>query len=404
MRLSASSISCFKACPMRFFLNYECGLQPLKETEALRIGTVYHTCREILSRGPGGVCPSSRPDRPCKDTCYICGGTQVIEADPMDSITHFLNARYESMPEWFDGEDMKIERSIILHAMVGYKWYYQNDTLVTKATELKAESPLYNPRAHRCVKDAILVYKLDQLSTWNGYTGIGENKTTGQPIAMDSTYWDNLRIAVQPSLYIYNMRKAQLAGLLVPYGILSTDPPINKVLYDVFHKPGIGPKNMTQGASLEFAKNGEYCGGKFEVEVRREADDSESVWVNGERAQIELGKKAGTFAIRETPDMFGARFLQDISERPEFYFARREIEKTDADMVAFEEELYSIYRSITNMRKSNSWFRNEQQCEATFKCPFMGLCYNNVKVTVESARTNTPDGFRVYQPEAEEAK
>jgi hypothetical protein len=216
---------------------------------------------------------------------------------------------------------------------------------------------------------------------------------------MDSDYWKNLRIATQPSLYVYNTRKAQVAGLLEPYGIKASDPLINKVLYDVFHKPGIGPKNVNQGDSLAFAKTGEYCGGKFEVEVRREADDSESVWVNGERAEIELGKKAGTFAIHETPDMFGARFLQDISERPDFYFARREIEKTEADMIAFEHELYNIYRSITNYRKSNSWFKVETQCESSFKCPFIGLCYNNVKVTPESALNETPDGFKVYQVE-----
>jgi hypothetical protein len=404
MRLSASCISCFKACPMRFFLQYECGLSPAQETEALRIGTVYHTCREILSRGSKGVCPNSRPDRPCKDTCYICGGFNELETDPMDSITNFLNRRYESMPEWFNGEEMKIERAMILHAMVGYKWYYQNDTLVTKATELKAESPLFNPRAHRCVQDCVLVYKMDSMCEWNGAAGIGENKTTSKSVAQDSDYWSNLRMATQPSLYIYNTQKAQRAGLLEPWGIKATDPLINKVLYDVFHKPGIGPKNLTQGASLEFAQTGQYCGGEFKVEISRGVDDAEVIQVNGDLATYEPGKKAGTFALHETPDMFGARFLQDISERPDFYFARREIEKTDADMIAFEHELYNIYRAITNYRKSKSWFKNEQQCEATFKCPFMGLCYNNVVVTVESAKTNTPDGFKVYQPETEEAK
>jgi hypothetical protein len=47
--------------------------------------------------------------------------------------------------------------------------------------------------------------------------------------------------------------------------------------------------------------------------------------VDGDVCEVEIepGKKG--FAIRETIAMYGARLLNDIYERPEFYYVRREI-------------------------------------------------------------------------------
>ena len=56
MELSASSIGCFKACPMRFYYRYVLGLVPIVEGDALRVGSNYHRIQEIVSMKPGGVC------------------------------------------------------------------------------------------------------------------------------------------------------------------------------------------------------------------------------------------------------------------------------------------------------------------------------------------------------------
>ena len=55
LRLSASCISCFKRCKMAFFYQYMLGLQPVQETDALRIGSVYHACREIIGEMQSGT-------------------------------------------------------------------------------------------------------------------------------------------------------------------------------------------------------------------------------------------------------------------------------------------------------------------------------------------------------------
>ena len=164
----------------------------------------------------------------------------------------------------------------------------------------------------------------------------------------------------------------------------------------MWHKPGISPKKLTQADSAKFVETGEYMGDKFEVicaAATKGADDPvtvNSVIVNRESTEVEPGKKEGTFAIRETPDMFGARLLKDISERPEFYFARKEISRTEADFARLENEIYNIYHTVKFMDKNETWWKNEQQCEATFRCPLINVCYNNVTLDPE----NPPEGFK----------
>ena len=110
---------------------------------------------------------------------------------------------------------------------------------------------------------------------------------------------------------------------------------------------------------------------------------------SGIAAIIESGKKEGTFAIRETPEMYGARLLADIVERPEFYFGCKELTKTDQQMQRFEWEIYNLYQNIKDMRRTGHWYGDESQCEATFTCDYIENCYNNVLISVE----NMPEGF-----------
>jgi len=32
------------------------------------------------------------------------------------------------------------------------------------------------------------------------------------------------------------------------------------------------------------------------------------------------------------------------------------------------------------MNKNNGWYGDENQCEATFRCPYINFCYNNIDV------------------------
>jgi hypothetical protein len=67
------------------------------------------------------------------------------------------------------------------------------------------------------------------------------------------------------------------------------------------------------------------------VAKRRTTPEAGETWT-ASRCRRSRGRARKGFAIRETIGMFGARLLNDIYERPEFYFVRREIARTDAEI------------------------------------------------------------------------
>ena len=175
-------------------------------------------------------------------------------------------------------------------------------------------------------------------------------------------------------------------------GIKPGDPLIRGVRYDVWHKPGISPKKLTQGDSKKFVETGEYMGEEFNVTEpgKDQPLEDQPIFINGEPAEVTTGAKEGTFAIRETPEMFGTRLLADISERPEFYFARREISRTDPELQAFEWDIYNMYKTARSMNKNNRWWTNEHSCENKLRCPYIPVCYNRIDVSDGSV----PEGFK----------
>jgi len=348
--LSASSIGSFKACPQRFRYAYVEGLRPLEDSESQRVGTNWHSCLEMLLNG-GSI----------------------------EDVSDFLDGLYENVSPAAE-EKASIERTILLYSICGWLHRWEDEPLETVATELKFELPLTEPRTGIPVIGAKVVGKIDRVSRRGNAVLITEHKSTSKSIASDSTYWDGLRMDVQISTYF------DAIGRLLP------QEPVNGVLYDVWHKPTIRPKKLTQADSKAFVETGDYMGGEFHV-TGRPMSDEDPLEVDGERAEIEPGKKDGTYAVRETLRMFGWRLLVDMQERPDFYFARREVGRSTADMVRHRWELLHIWRAMKWMEESGAWWCNGSQCEATFKCPYMGLCYRSY----ELREGETPEGFkRIY--------
>ena len=163
------------------------------------------------------------------------------------------------------------------------------------------------------------------------------------------------------------------------------------MLYDVWRKPAIRPKKLTQADSKKFAATGEYCGETFKVSDTV-GPDGLGIAVNGRGAEVEPGAKEGTFAIRETPQMFGARLLEEITTNPEKYFARKEVDRSEADIKSFEHELYAIYKTISHMRKTGHWYPVETSCEDHGKCDFISSCYSHHEIEEDE----TPAGFTKF--------
>jgi len=260
-----------------------------------------------------------------------------------------------------------------LYSLVGYNWYYGKPDYQVVDRELRFRIPLCSPTSGRALPHVVVDGCIDKIvKNADGSYCIWDHKSTGKSLDSDSTFWNHLALDTQTTLYPH--AAAQLDDKY--HGI--------KVMYDAWHKPQIRPKKLTQAESKKFVDinsetHGEYCGEKFEIKTElKDGPNCGYLLVNDTPPKIEPGAKEGTFAIRETAEMFGARLLKDITERPEFYFVRKPIPRTSDDIERFKREIYNIYQTVRLMYKNNSWYRNEQQCEATFKCDYINLCYNNI--------------------------
>jgi hypothetical protein len=214
--------------------------------------------------------------------------------------------------------------------------------------------------------------KIDKIVLVNGRLKVREHKTTSDSIDPTSDYWSRLRLDNQISFYV-------LAARMAGYDVDGVD-------YDVLHKPQISPKMLTQFDSKAFADGGEYCGQQFTIDSSVLAlGDGSHISVDGVAAEVESGKKPGTFALRETPAMFGARVFADLQATPDKYFARRDIARTEADLEASRYELWSIMQTINEMTVTKRFYRNADSCIArgSAKCDYTGICFNQLDPLTE---------------------
>jgi len=399
LHLSASAIAAFKSCPIRFKNAYHLGIRPDEDTEAQRIGSNWHRILDISTRKPGSVCERCAKKAPNDPNCSLCAGTGFLPDDIMDAVTREINRIYED--KIFDG--VEIERTKLLYMLSGYRWYYEDQQEEVVTREQRFELSLLNPETGRALPGVKLVGCIDKIINLSDKFAIKEHKSTSNSVDPDSSYWGHLNLDTQTTLYLYAARRLQLDGLLEPWKIRRDAPLINSILYDVMHKPTIKPKKLTQAESKKFVETGEYMGQEFRIthvldpeqeyygQLQQDENGNNIIIINGILADYEPGKKEDTFAIRETPEMYGARLLADIAERPEFYFRCVELSRTDKEMEAFEWELYNIYRTIQNMIKTGHWYGNEHQCEAKYKCPYLSFCYNGIEISAD----NVPPGMRL---------
>lgn len=385
--MSASLIGSLKACPFQCYVNYVLGIVPDIDSDALRQGSNWHRMLEIMKMGPSTVCPECANKGQKNPNCPLCEGTDILPGDLMEAAVRQLNKSYEHCPVAKTREEWQVERTKLLYSLAGYNWRYSGDDYEVIARELRFDLPLRNLTNSRALPGVYIRIVIDKLiRATNGIICVMEHKSTSSSLDSDSSYWNHLSLDTQTNLYPWALSRLQLEGKLEYLGIMPDDRLIQEVKYDVWRKPTIAPKMLSQANSKKFVETGEYMGEKFKVLT----DDVYTHTVNGEQADIEPGKKEGTFAIKETPDMYGARLLADITERPDFYFARRDLVRTEKDFQRLDKELLGIYRSFQFMKKNNCWWRNERQCEAKYKCQYMDICYNNIDLSTGVV----PAGFK----------
>ena len=380
MVLSASAISCLKACPTQYRYKYHMGIRRAEEAEPLRMGNSWHMGQELMYLKPGDPCPQC-PGRECP----VCLGTGVID-DPLDAMARALSHRYANLWPGLAKETKEIERAMILYALFAYKYHYDEQPVDTITAELPFRIPLIDPRTRKAVPNVVIDGIIDKLVSVSGDPPeVMEHKSTSNDLDPSSDYWGHLRLDTQTYIYAYAAQRLQADGLLEPFGIKADDTAIGSILYDVWKKPGIRPKKLSQGETAKLLEHDSYYDREFECKWNEQSGEFS---VDGDSVQVER-LKSGAPVIRETADMYGCRLFNEINENPTRYFARRSITRTSLDIERFEWELYNIYRTVAAHIEDNAWFHNERECNSYGKCDYCQFCFTGQEIDPEKP----PTGF-----------
>jgi PD-(D/E)XK nuclease superfamily len=383
--LSASAASCLKTCPVKYRNAYKLGIRRIEEPEARRMGTNWHEGLDCISMNAEQPCPNcsklSQPD----SMCYRCNGTGFVD-DPEAAVVRMLNHRYETLYPGMSKESREAERTVLLYSLFAYSNHYHDAKVKVVAREIPFRIPMIDPRTRRALPNVYIDGQIDKLVLSDGRMAVMEHKSTSDSVDPSSDYWGHLRLDTQTAIYTYAACRLQADGLLEPYKIRSEDEPISSIIYDVWHKPQIKPKKLSQAETNEFLETSKYFGQEFEIHMPE--GEVSSVFVDGQPAGVEQLKKG--FAIRETPDMFGARLFSDMGERPDFYFARRPLFRSPDDLEKFEWELFNLYQTIEAMSDNDSWYHNEFSCDNYGRCDYAPFCFTGQKLDP----ANPPAGFK----------
>jgi len=193
----------------------------------------------------------------------------------------------------------------------------------------------------------------------DGRRGLLEYKTTSDGVDAESDYWLKLRMDTQVGIYA-------LAEGLPQF-----------ILYDVVRKPTINPKALT----------------KDDVKRMRTEQSATGAAIYFKQQFIGAELDAALNEARETPTMYGARLTADIGDRPEFYFGRREVSRTDQDFRALADDINGQIGLIEHADRERNYPRNPNTCHEFGRCVFFDLCANNK----HPVAGEVPEGFRIRE-------
>lgn len=261
---------------------------------------------------------------------------------------------YDTVPSGYDAYEWAIERETVIRMLYAYSQL--TTPLEIVATEKSFELPIENPNTRQLLRIFSVAGKIDKIvKLADGRLAIMEHKTTSDDIAPESDYWARLRIDLQISLYL-------LAARNLGYDCQT-------VLYDVLRKPALRAGRATPQEARKYTKQGALYANQ------RETD--------------------------ETPEAFGDRLTADFQARPEYYFARREIARTEQDIFEYQDELCqqaqllrdrqltAESRAKKQLDPAGAWFRNPASCFLhPYRCEYCKFCFEGCNPT-----QNLPEGF-----------
>jgi hypothetical protein len=227
--------------------------------------------------------------------------------------------------------------------MHGYDQRWRSAGYVPERVEETLLADLYNPDTGGKSRSFQVAGKLDVVAQYLGRRILIDHKTTSQDITdPNAPYWRQLVIEGQVSHYM----------LLQWMHAEKCDD----ALWDVIRKPSISPKKITKAEIRAVVSLGEY------YDQRVSEADKQTFIAGGER---------------ETVAMYEARLIHDCTkERPEWYFSRRSVPRTDSEILEYARELWQHSQDMLYTRQQEGLPpRNSGACMMYgAPCKFLGIC------------------------------
>lgn len=214
--------------------------------------------------------------------------------------------------------------------VAGWEWRWR-DAPIGKCLAAEATWQVRIGRGRAAFTAAGKIDAVYELPT--GEVAVVETKTTREDIGANSDYWRRLNIDRQISWYVIGARELGY--------------PATTVVYDVARVPGLRPRL--------------------------------------------LSRKKDNDGARESVEQYAARVMEDIGNKPDWYYARHEIPRLDSELADVKEEMANHYRALRYYQKAGRWPRNADACLRWGRCPYFGPCADRYDPTTQGV----PSGYRV---------
>jgi hypothetical protein len=281
--LTASRLRDARSCQRLHKFKYVDGYRPAVDAETLRFGKLVHVALEQWWKRTG-------EDRLPAALAAMTAAATAIECDPFE----FARAR----------------------AMVlAYDARWSAEQYETLAVETEFVAPLRNPETGAASRTWALGGKIDAIvRDQHGRVMLVEHKTSSLDLSPGSSYWAQLRLDAQISIYYEGARS------------LGFD--VEGCLYDVLGKVAIRPLKVNQKRKID-----------------------------------------------ETPDEFFQRCAEAYAEEPNRYLARGEVVRLEAEMAEALADIWQLGRSLHENALAKRWPRNVDSCfKFNRPCPFWSAC------------------------------
>lgn len=196
-----------------------------------------------------------------------------------------------------------------------------------------------------------------------------EHKFTASDASPGSVYWEKLTLDLQASIYF------DAAGLVL-------GAPVDGVVYDVLAKPRHEPKRATLESERTYTKptQGKGCkacggshGGKRGVEPGTGCESCNGTGWHTAPKPSRL--HAGQRATDETPDEFFARIAEDIAARPDDFYSRVKIVRTEDELPKMRADILDTIKLARVAEIFGVHPRNSSAChQFGSRCHFWDAC------------------------------